>query len=371
MRAILLAIVAIQVGWAHAACAQNASGSGQSISDMLPLFGKNNCAAVKDPADQLFCGDPELNDASAKLSSAIQNRLDRIPDRRHAIEENAEWIKSRNSSCGIFGKQSVASQDVKSVSVCLLKETEERIAILIDPNFDCLATNTTAGTLICSDPSLALAEIELNDHVLGLIAKLKENEAKDGFVEYARWTRARDRKCDLIGKDNVPLQDLSSSEACLAEYMSQRTAEMIAAKGDPRRVFGRHLPSPSPNADAVDLCVAQIYSANNCDNFLRVSRVFQIDTEVSDREALVIAEVEMVVLSPFAVCSPVASSCTGACWDVKGQAKSSPASRESFAVTNRLRIEKSFTFQKTDGGGWRCGTAELKPVEVGTTVNAR
>jgi uncharacterized protein YecT (DUF1311 family) len=371
MRAILLAIVAIQVGWAHAACAQNASGSGQSISDMLPLFGKNNCATVKDPADQLFCGDPELNDASAKLRIAIQNRLDRIPDRRHAIEENAEWIKNRNSSCGIFfGKQSVASQDVKSVSACLLTETEERIAILTDPNFDCLATNTTAGRLICGDPSLALAEAELDDHVLGLIAKLKEDEAKDAFVEYARWTRARDRKCDLIGKDNVPLQDLSSSETCLAEYMNQKTAEMIAAKGDPRRVFGKHLPSPSPNADAVDLCVAQIHSANNCNDFLRVSRVFQIDTEVSDREALVIAEVEMVVLSPFAVCSSVASSCTGACWDLKGQAKSSPTSRESFAVTNRLRIEKSFTFQKTDSG-WRCGTGELKPVEVGTTLNVR
>jgi hypothetical protein len=147
---------------------------------------------------------------------------------------------------------------------------------------------------------------------------------------------------------------------------------MIAAKGDPRRVFGRHLPSPSPNADAVDLCVAQIYSANNCDNFLRVSRVFQIDTEVSDREALVIAEVEMVVLSPFAVCSPVASNCTGACWDLKaGEAKTSLASRESFTVSHRLRIEKSFTFQKADSGGWRCATAVLQPVEVGTTVNAR
>ena len=34
----------------------------------------------------------------------------------------------------------------------------ERIEILSDPNFDCLATNTTAGRLICSDPSLALAK---------------------------------------------------------------------------------------------------------------------------------------------------------------------------------------------------------------------
>jgi len=77
-------------------------------------------------------------------------------------------------------------QDVKSVKACLLKETEERIAILIDPNFDCLATNTTAGMLICSDPSLAIAKMELNSHVLGLIAKFKENDARDAFAEYAR-----------------------------------------------------------------------------------------------------------------------------------------------------------------------------------------
>jgi uncharacterized protein YecT (DUF1311 family) len=373
MRAIVLAIVAIQVGWLQPACAENAPDSAPPISEVLPLFGKNHCESVRDPADQLFCGDPELNSVSAKLNSAIQSRLDRIPDRRHAIEENAEWIRNRNSSCGIYGRQSVPIQNVKSVTGCLLKETEERIAILDDPNFDCLATNTTAGTLICSDPSLALAEIEFDGQVLGLIAKLKEPDAKDAFAEYARWTRSRDRKCNLVGKDNVPLDELSSSETCLAEYMTQKTAELAAAKGDPKRVFGRHLSSPSPDADAVDLCVAQIHAANTCDNFLRVSRVFQIDTEVSEREALVIAEVEMVVLSPFAACSPVASSCTGTCWDMKsGKAKAAPGSRESFPVAHRLKIEKSFAFQKidADGGSWRCDTSALQPVDVGTSVGA-
>jgi hypothetical protein len=171
----------------------------------------------------------------------------------------------------------------------------------------------------------------------------------------------------------VPLDELSSSETCLAEYMTQKTAELAAAKGDPKRVFGRHLSSPSPDADAVDLCVAQIHAANTCDNFLRVSRVFQIDTEVSEREALVIAEVEMVVLSPFAACSPVASSCTGTCWDMKsGKAKAAPGSRESFPVAHRLKIEKSFAFQKidADGGSWRCDTSALQPVDVGTSVGA-
>ena len=68
----------------------------------------------------------------------------------------------------------------------------------------------------------------LEGQVVGLIAKLKENDAKDAFIEYARWTRDRDRKCNLVGKDNVPLQELSSSETCLAEYISEQTAEVAA-----------------------------------------------------------------------------------------------------------------------------------------------
>jgi hypothetical protein len=93
--------------------------------------------------------------------------------------------------------------------------------------------------------------------------------------------------------------------------------EIIAAKGDPTRVFGRHLSTPLPDADGVDLCVAQIHSANACHDFLRVNRVFEIDSEIAEQSALVTAEVEMIVLAPFAVCSPIASSCTGMCWSDK------------------------------------------------------
>jgi hypothetical protein len=76
----------------------------------------------------------------------------------------------------------------------------------------------------------------------------------------------------------------------------------------------------------------------------------------------------MKVLSPFAVCSPVASSCTGTCWDLRsGQAKSAPGSRESLPIAHRLRIEKSFAFQKTDNG-WRCNTPALQPIELGVAL---
>src|SRR5260370_36752462 len=194
MRAIVLAVVAIQVGLAYPACAQTPVDADRSISEALTLFGKNRCEQFKDPAEQLFCGDPERGAAAARLSRAIQDRLDRLPNRHLAIEENAEWIKDRSSSCGIFGKQSVRYRDLESVKSCLLKETEERIAILSDPNFDCLATNTTAGMLICSDPALAMAKMELNSQVLDLIAKLKRDDGTKAFSEYDRLGIERDRK---------------------------------------------------------------------------------------------------------------------------------------------------------------------------------
>lgn len=100
--------------------------------------------------------------------------------------------------------------------------------------------------------------------------------------------------------------------------------------------------------------------------------MFEIDSEVAEQSALVTAEVEMIVLSPFAVCSPVASSCTGTCWDLKsGKANPAPGSRDSFGVAHRLRIEKAFAFQKTDGGSWPCNSTALQPVDFGVALGRR
>src|SRR6266550_2592371 len=110
MRAIVLAVVAIQVGLAHPACAENPVAGDRSLNEMLPLFEKNHCEAIKDAAGQLFCGDPELNATSARLNSAVEERMNRLPDRSLAVEENAEWIRLRNSSCNVFMQQSVRGQ---------------------------------------------------------------------------------------------------------------------------------------------------------------------------------------------------------------------------------------------------------------------
>src|ERR1700744_473800 len=151
MRVFALAVVALQIGLAP-----------PGLADNPPGFVKTHCEEVRVPADQLFCGDPELNAIGPKLSSAIAQRLSRLPNHSLAIEDNAEWIRDRNSSCGIPGRQPIKRTEIKPVRDCLLLETKERIEILTDPNFDCLAAKTAAGSMICSDPVLALARAELN-----------------------------------------------------------------------------------------------------------------------------------------------------------------------------------------------------------------
>ncbi|MGY8683248.1 lysozyme inhibitor LprI family protein [Bradyrhizobium sp. UFLA05-153] len=367
MRALVLAMVAAMVPLMSPARAQ-AANPDPAIADKLPLFAKNHCEQQRDPAGQLFCGDGELAAAAEKLGAAIEARLSRLPDRLPAIEENALWIRQRNLSCGIVGQTAVRTDDIDRVKTCLLRETEERAAIVRDPDFDCLAANTAAGALICSDPELALAEEELNGQVLGLIGKLNPSEARFAFAEYGRWTRERDRKCDLVGKENVPLAELSSAQGCLAEYLNRKTADIRGAKGDPKRVFGRQIAARLPDTDAADFCVAKIHAANSCGDFLRISRVVATGNDVGEQDAKVTADIDMVVLSPFTTCSPVASTCTGTCWDPRsGKAQPAAAkqnSRESFNVTRRLRIQRTFAFQKA-ADGWRCREDELAPVESG------
>lgn len=367
MRSVLAALLMLPLGWAGAALGQSAPITAKPIADLLPLFAKNRCADLRDTAEQLFCGDPDLNALVPELGRAVEARLSRIVDRRAAVAENVEWIKARDSSCGVFGLQPVQPVAFMSVKACLLKETRERISILSDANFDCLAANSTASLVICGDPELAIADRELNGRIVALIARLKEDEARSALTEHARWIRTRDRICELDDKDHVPLNELDSTVPCLNDLIRQKLAEAAAANGDPRKLFGKDIASPSPDADAVDLCVGRVHSANTCENFLRVSRVIQLDTEVSEREAIVTAAIEMKVLAPFSICSPIAANCTGACWDLQTrQPKAAEAnSRENISVGYRLTVEKSFAFQKSKDGGWRCSTNSLRPVEYG------
>src|SRR5437764_1770688 len=132
MRLIVRSVLALLTLPAAPSSAQSGA-SDRSIADKLPLFAKNNCQQNRDPANQLFCGDPALAAAAEKLSTAIEARLARLPDRLPAIEENAIWIQQRSLGCGIVGQAAIRYDDVDRIKACLLKVTEERTAILRAP----------------------------------------------------------------------------------------------------------------------------------------------------------------------------------------------------------------------------------------------
>ncbi|WP_334534464.1 lysozyme inhibitor LprI family protein [Bradyrhizobium sp. AZCC 2230] len=369
MRLIVMTALAL-LAWPAASGFAQSGASDRSVADRLPLFAGNNCQQIRDPGNQLFCGDAELSAAAEKLNTAIETRLARLPDRLPGIEENAIWIRQRNLGCGIVGQTAIRTEDFDRVKACLLKVTEDRATIVRDPDFDCLAANTAAGALICADPSLALTETELNSQVLGLIGRLDPTAARFAFAEYGRWTRERDRKCNLVGKENVPLAELEAAEDCLADYLKRKTDEIAAARGDPKKVFGRQVAAREPDTDAVDFCAARIHAANSCGNFLRINRVYALDSQVTDQEAQVTGEIEMVVLAPFTACSKVATTCTGTCWDLStGRPQPGAANKErsaaAFNVTRRLRVQRTFAFVKA-ADGWRCREDELAPVNSGT-----
>ena len=54
MRSIGLATIAIQIGLIIPAHAENTGDPDRSITDVLPLFVKNRCEDIRNPADQMI-----------------------------------------------------------------------------------------------------------------------------------------------------------------------------------------------------------------------------------------------------------------------------------------------------------------------------
>src|SRR3569623_21184 len=134
MRFIVLTVLALLALPAAPGFAQSGA-TDRSIADRLPMFAKNNCQQIRDPGNQLFSGDTQLAAAAEKLSTAIESRLARLPDRLPAIEENAIWIRQRNLGCGFVGQTAIRPDEFDRVKACLLKVTEDRAAIVRDPDF--------------------------------------------------------------------------------------------------------------------------------------------------------------------------------------------------------------------------------------------
>lgn len=127
------------------------------------------------------------------------------------------------------------------------------------------------------------------------------------------------------------------------------------------------------NVKAVGQCVAAIHQRNECQPWVSMKNVRQVDRRVDRGTAVVIADIDLRVLKSFdATGSQVALQCTGTYWSMapeKVRSLPSPLGiGAGFLVGQELKVRKAFVFQKFESG-WRCATAELIPLEQAFYMN--
>ena len=174
--------VAIQLALAHSALAQDfplhrhqpPTRSAQNIRCLPPTIARR----IAIPPISCFAPLPNCTRWRRICARRSRNGWTGFPIACQRLKRMRSGSGTAIRAAAFSAKRLFAPDDVESTAACLLKETEERLAILRDPNFDCLASNTAASALICSDPSLSEAESELNGLVRGLIGKLKGDEAQ-------------------------------------------------------------------------------------------------------------------------------------------------------------------------------------------------
>ena len=188
-----------------------------------PLFDSSRCAIFSGTADRLLS--MQINRLSAKLASAVQGRLDRVPNRRcrdqkpqFELHHLQKWFSAQDIH---LHQQRPVARGSGSISWTI-------------PNFDCLSSNNAAGRSKNQQPGCRPAE----------------------QVERSRWTAA------LADKDNVPLDELRN-----AVTLARRPPKLPRPKAMPSGCCSARC-SPLPDADAINLCVAQMHAANGCEGFL-------------------------------------------------------------------------------------------------------
>ena len=159
MRAIILAIVGLPFALLPPAYATDRAGSSNRCARCCRCSTGTAACGFEDTVGATVLRRSRINACRPKLSSAVQDTagpLARSPpgDRGERRMDQGPQFELRHLS----ESAACPGRDIAAIKSCLLKQTEARIAILADPNFDCLAANTTAGLLICADPDLAVAE---------------------------------------------------------------------------------------------------------------------------------------------------------------------------------------------------------------------
>jgi uncharacterized protein YecT (DUF1311 family) len=92
------------------------------------------------------------------------------------------------------------------------------------PRTGCQAATSAAARLICADANLKAAD-SLLAKAYGEAKKSDSPDRKNALArEQLAWTRERNQKCGLVGKDTAPLAELRNATQCMADEIKERLA---------------------------------------------------------------------------------------------------------------------------------------------------
>jgi uncharacterized protein YecT (DUF1311 family) len=97
------------------------------------------------------------------------------------------------------------------------------------PSFNCATAKTASARLICSDPELSNADGALGKAFQGAVRSLEGKQKAAKIQEQVKWIRERNTRCQLDGKPDVPIEELSSSKPCMLEAINARVNEYLGA----------------------------------------------------------------------------------------------------------------------------------------------
>jgi uncharacterized protein len=92
------------------------------------------------------------------------------------------------------------------------------------PSFDCATAKTAAARLICGDAELASLDRDLGASFQRQKLRLSSLNQLKFVDDELIWIRDRNRRCGLVGHDNLALEELASSKSCLLGIIRERIA---------------------------------------------------------------------------------------------------------------------------------------------------
>jgi uncharacterized protein YecT (DUF1311 family) len=229
------------------------------------------CKSAKGASARLICADPDLAALDSKLATAFQDaKVAASPDdQKLLVKEQQTWTRERNQKCGLTGKDNAPIRVPLSGKQCVEDAIEARIAELqhrpqaastsqapasngqdvppsdgthadsisqapasngqdVPPStsMTCKSAKGTSARLICADPDLAALDSKLAIAFQDAKVAASPDDQKLLVKEQQTWTRERNQKCGLTGKDNAPIRVPLSGKQCVEDAIEARIAEL-------------------------------------------------------------------------------------------------------------------------------------------------